>query len=98
MDEQTKIELAKIEELLVGMNAKLNTVVRAFPLDPNGDIDADGHRQCHEAMIRAAQEQEKFWKELKQDLIKKGLWAVILVVVGLLVAGIGTKLGISLKT
>ena len=94
MDEQTQRELKKIENLLGGIAAQLNLVVRAFPTNKEGQIDADGHRTYHEALIRSAEAQEKFWLDLKQDLIKKGLWAVIFVVVGLIVTGISAKLGI----
>jgi hypothetical protein len=94
MDQETQRELKKIEDLLSGIAAQLNLVVRAFPTNKDGQIDADGHRTYHEALIRSAEAQEKFWLDLKQDLIKKGLWTVIFVVVGLIVTGVSAKLGI----
>lgn len=95
MDKETKDELEKIEKLLTDMSAQLTSVVKAFPVGEDGNIDADGHRSYHEALIRSAKAQEKFWLELKQDLIKKGLWAVIFVVVGLIVTGLSAKLGLK---
>ena len=95
MDKETKDELEKIEKLLTDMSAQLTSVVKAFPVGEDGSIDADGHRSYHEALIRSAKAQEKFWLELKQDLIKKGLWAVIFVVVGLVITGLSAKLGLK---
>lgn len=95
MDKETKDELEKIEKLLTDMSAQLTSVVKAFPVGEDGNIDADGHRSYHEALIRSAKAQEKFWLELKQDLIKKGLWTVIFVVVGLIVTGLSAKLGLK---
>ena len=96
MDKETRDELEKIERLLVNMTAQLSSVVRAFPVGEDGNIDADGHRSYHEALMRSAKAQEKFWTELKQDLIRKGLWTVILVVTGLVITGIAAKIGVKL--
>lgn len=96
MDKVEKEELDRIEALLVDMSNQLSLVVRAFPTNKQGEIDVDGHRSYHEALIRSAEAQEKFWLDLKQDLIKKGLWTVILVVVGLTVTGLAAKLGVKL--
>lgn len=64
---------------------------------PNGDIA--GHRHAHEAMIEAAQEQAKFWRELKTDLAKKSAWGIIVLVFALVGAGglmmVATKLGMA---
>lgn len=42
---------------------------------PGGD--ADGHRRAHEALIRRAEERAKFYEDLRSELAKKGLWALI---------------------
>jgi tetrahydromethanopterin S-methyltransferase subunit E len=39
----------------------------------------------------------RFWQELKLDLAKKGAWGVMVVVVGLVILGLGAKLGITVK-
>lgn len=52
---------------------------------PNGDMA--GHRLAHEAMISAANEQARFWSELRLDLAKKGIWALLLIIATLVAAG-----------
>jgi len=69
----------------------------AFAKNDDGSIDFDGHRKYHEAMIRAAEEQEKFWHDLKMEIFKKGIIAAIIIVLGLLWIGAQTKFGLSVK-
>jgi len=66
-------------------------ILRAFP---EGDIAA--HRQGHEAQIRAAKAQETFWQELRLDLVKKGLGGLVVLLLGLVVAGLGVRFGLKL--
>lgn len=73
---------------------KLDQIGEAFPKDEQGNIDARGHREFHEAAIESAKAEEKFWRELRQDLIRKGLWSVLLVVIGLILTGAAVKMGI----
>jgi len=73
---------------------KLAETVKEFEKGfPDGDVH--GHRIYHERLIRNVAAQENFWNGLKSDLATKGLWAVILVVVGLIVSGVGVKMGIT---
>ena len=97
MDQETKQELDKIQELLAEISIDMKTVGRAFPRNSLGEIDADGHRAHHEALIRAARSQEDFWVSLKTDLAKKGLGAVILIAIGLMVTGVMAKLNLPLQ-
>jgi len=92
MDHETKQELDKIQAMLAEISTDMKTVGKAFPRNSLGEIDADGHRTYHEALIRGAREQEQFWASLKTDLATKGLVAVIFVVIGLLITGVSTKL------
>lgn len=64
--------------------------MKAFP-----DDDPVGHRQYHEAVMRAAEAQERFWSELRLDIAKKSFWGLIVLVCGLLLAGGAVKLGIK---
>lgn len=64
-------------------------VLSAFPNE-----DPLKHRLYHEAAMRAAEAQEKFWNELRLDVAKKSFWAVIVLTVGLLLAGLSTKFGV----
>lgn len=89
--EEIKQDLHNIETLLIEMNKEIKALQKAFPRTSIGEIDADGHRHYHESMIRTAQQQEKFWAELRQDLTKKGLTAVMLIIIGLIVTGFGVE-------
>jgi len=75
------------------MRKELQSISNAFIRNADGSIDYDGHRRYHDAIVQSANAQEKFWVELKLDLAKKGLWFVLLVIIGFVVLGIQTKLG-----
>lgn len=88
------------EEL--GIEQKLDLILSefkrfegAFARDEDGSIDFDGHRRYHEAMIKAAEEQAEFWKDLKQEIIKKGIIAAIIILLGLIWIGVQTKFGLK---
>ena len=88
----------------IGIEHKLDLILLefkklegAFARNEDGSVDFDGHRRYHEAMIKAAEEQAAFWRELKIDIAKKGLWGLLVIVCGLFVAGLTAKTGISLK-
>lgn len=74
----------KVDEAL----SILATIAHAFPDGP------EAHRNVHLAMIRASAAQEKFWNELKLDLAKKGVIAVVVILLGLMVTGMIVKLGV----
>ena len=78
------------------MNA-LNQINTAFALNPDGTTDFDGHRKYHEAMIKAATAQEQFWYELKLEVMKKGIWSLLVIICGLVVVGVSAKFGIGAK-
>ena len=65
---------------------------QAFPND-----DPAGHRRYHEAEIAEAIEKRKLWSELRKEFLSKGLWSVLLILVGLVVTGAAAKLGITFK-
>lgn len=70
---------------------QISAFMSAFPDGP------ENHRRSHEAMILAASAQERFWAELRLDVAKKGLWGILILAIGLIVAGLGIKLGIPPK-
>lgn len=74
---------------------ELKKLEGAFAKNEDGSIDFDGHRKYHEAMIRAAEEQEKFWHDLKMEIFKKGIIAAIIITLGLLWIGVQTKFGLK---
>jgi hypothetical protein len=69
----------------------------AFATNPDGSVDYAGHRRYHEEMIAAAKAQTEFWRELRLDIAKKGLWGLLIIVVGLVMVGISAKFGIASK-
>ena len=77
--------LDSICKSLEGMNS-------AFAKNDDGSLDFEGHRRYHESMIRAANAQEKFWIELKLDIAKKGTWGLLVVIIGLMMVGLFSKI------
>lgn len=61
---------------------------------PDGPIE---HRHAHEAMIKAAEAQERFWNDLRIDVAKKGIWGAIVIVCGLVIAGAAAKFGVVVR-
>lgn len=73
-----------------GEEAWRERFLEAFP-----DKDPVSHRAYHEAIMRAADEQAKFWRELRLDIAKKSVWGILLLLIGLLLAGVAVKTGIG---
>lgn len=91
----TREEARQLDDRLDEILAEVRKIHGAFPRTHEGETDFDGHRQYHEAMIRAAEAQAAFWNELKLDVVKKGVWGAIVIIVGLVITGMATKFGIS---
>jgi hypothetical protein len=83
----------RFDEIMV----ELQKINGAFATSPDGTTDFAGHRQYHEAMIKAATAQEQFWYELKLEVMKKGIWSLLVIICGLVVVGISAKFGIGGK-
>jgi hypothetical protein len=75
----------------------LRQINGAFASNPDGTTDFSGHKQYHEAMIKAATAQEQFWYELKLEVMKKGIWSLLVIICGLVVVGVSAKFGIGAK-
>lgn len=89
-----KSDNAHIDKRFDEIMDELQKIHGAFPRSPEGDIDHAGHRQYHEDMIRAARAQEEFWRELRLDIAKKGVWGLIIIVCGLVTVGLLAKMGL----
>lgn len=74
--------------------AEMHNLRSAFPKDDDGCVDYDGHRKYHEQLIKAAEAQTEFWRELRLEIAKKGAWSLLLVVLGLVSIGLLAKLGL----
>ena len=97
MDCLTQDEGKKIEDRLDEILSEIKKIHGGFPRTDRGDVDFVGHREAHEAMIKAAKAQENFWNELKLDIAKKGAWGVLVIVVGLVVVGLQSKFGLGVR-
>lgn len=70
----------------------LHAMERAFP------DGAESHRNAHQALIDAANEEKEFYRMLKHEAAKKGLagmWYVFCVLCGLAAIGIAVKMGVD---
>jgi hypothetical protein len=93
----TKSDNAHIDRRFDEIMDALRQINGAFAINPDGTTDFTGHRQYHEAMIKAANAQEQFWGELKLEIMKKGIWSLLVIICGLIVVGISAKFGIGTK-
>jgi hypothetical protein len=89
-----KSDNAHIDKRFDEIMTELRKINGAFPRDDDGEVDHDGHRKYHESLIRSAEAQEQFWRDIRMDVAKKGIWAGIIIVLGLLVIGLQIKLGL----
>ena len=90
-------ENAHIDKRFDEIMVELHKINGAFATNPDGTTDFSGHKQYHEAMIKAATAQEQFWQELKLEIAKKGVWSLLIIICGLVVVGISAKFGIAGK-
>ncbi|MEK6294169.1 MAG: hypothetical protein V4793_22845 [Paraburkholderia tropica] len=58
----------KLDEVI----RRVDDLHKAFP---GGDWD--GHRRYHETLIERAEARAKFYNDLRSELAKKGLWALL---------------------
>ncbi len=76
-----EIDLRHVENTSVNevQTRKLDEVIRRVDAlhngFPNGDVES--HRRYHETLIAKAEARTAFYKDLRSDLTKKGLWAVV---------------------
>lgn len=87
---QLGVEADEKEPSLREILHAISAIKAAFP---GGDVIE--HCKFHEAAIAAKKAEERFWTELKLDLAKKGAWALLFILAGLIVLGILSKFGIG---
>jgi hypothetical protein len=100
--EQARTEFQGIEHSVKDLHAILlrhiedeeNWKVKMYSAFPDGP---ENHRAAHIKLIQSAEAEERFWKELRLDLAKKGLWSIIVVLVGLVMTSVSIKLGWGAK-
>jgi len=86
-----------IEERLDELLDEMHKITGAFARNDDGSVDFDGHRRYHESMIEAAEAQTQFWREMKLEIAKKGIWGLLVILCGLVMVGLATKFGISMR-
>ena len=72
------------------LKAEVDRIMHAFP------DGVDAHRSAHEAMIKAAQAEEEFWRGLRSDIATKSIWGVLQILLFLVAAGVAAKFGLAL--
>lgn len=65
---QREVTDRKVDEVI----RRVDDLHKAFP---GGDWE--GHRRYHETLIERAEARTRFYNELRAELAKKGLWALI---------------------
>ncbi len=70
-------KLKKLSDTQEEMLELLKDTSRAFPRNDFDEPDYDGHRKYHQQLIRKAIQDDKDRHGEVQDVVKKGLWAVI---------------------
>ena len=58
-------------------------LIHAFPAKPDGTPDFEGHETFHSTLIAESRERTAFYRSLRQELIKKGLWGLLMILVAL---------------
>lgn len=89
VDGERKQLTSALEKNTQAIKAVSETITKAFP-----DGDVVGHRLIHEAQLKAKEAEEQFWRDLKLDLAKKGLWALLIffTIAGLITVGIWERI------
>lgn len=83
LDEALAIHEAKERLFVTELH---NHLLSAFP------DGTEKHRLAHEKMIKAAEAEESFWRDLKTEIAKKSIWGILHILTILVVAGLGAKL------
>ena len=98
MSQDDPITRAELDEALEAhseaerqwFHEEINRVMRAFP------DGVESHRAAHEAMIKAAEAEEQFWRGLKADIAHKSIWGILQILTILTIAGLAAKFGLAL--
>ena len=75
----------RLEEHTRADESVTKELFKAFPKKPDGSPDFEGHEVYHSALIEESRERAKMYRELQRELIKKGMWGILLVL-GALIA------------
>lgn len=93
----SQLDCSYIERRFDEIMLEIDKINSALPKDVYGNICHEEHKKYHESMILAAEAQQKFWREIRLDVMRKGIWTLTVVLLGLIAVGIKLKLGILFK-
>lgn len=82
LEEHTNIK-ASLAAHVLSEETLVKGLVNAFPKKPDGTPDYEGHEVFHSALISESRARTVFYRELRQELIKKGLWSLVMILVAL---------------
>lgn len=91
LDRQDTIidKLSKFESELAGHmqreEAMLKQLENAFPKKSDGKPDVEGHRDYHTSLIEEAKGRAQLWRDLRGELVKKGIMGLVAVLAFLVV-------------
>jgi hypothetical protein len=71
-----------VKEELLTLKLNVSSVNEAFP------DGVHNHRLAHEAMLNAKKAETEFYTNLRQELFKKGVFALIIITTGLIWLGV----------
>ena len=79
----------------IGVMTMLTEYMKWYYIAPVSYTHLDVYkRQVHEAWILAKRAEVEFWRELKLDIAKKGVWGLLVLITGLLITGLSIKSGV----
>lgn len=95
-DPELCVELKKLNDSLTLAHKKIDKAINLYAhaerkIKEVNDAFPDGvdkHREYHEAVIKAKKAEESFYVDLKKEVIKKGLFGVIVILSGLIWLGV----------
>lgn len=67
----------QLNQHLLDESKAVQTLMRALPSKADGTPDIDGHREYHASLIEEAKARAEFWRDLRMELLRKGLWGML---------------------
>lgn len=76
---------AKIDRHVSKEETVMRGLTAAFPKKPDGTPDYEGHEVYHSTLIEESRAKANFYRELQHELIKKGMWGLVMILAALVV-------------
>lgn len=75
----------KLDQHMHDEEQVIKGLIAAFPKKPDGLPDFAGHEDYHSTLIDESRARATFYRELQHEMIKKGLWGLLMILVALVV-------------